>query len=174
MIRLIPFAPPHFPVLAGWFANAAELVQWGGPGLGFPLDDAAMAAMLAEAAAVPPLRRCWMAEAAGAIVGHAQLAFDRANGNARLARVAIAPEARGRGLAAAMLRPVIDAAFAEAAIARLELNVYCWNVAAIRTYRGLGFVDEGVRRASVRVGDARWDTAIMAMLRPEWEALRAG
>nr|WP_313618177.1 GNAT family protein [Agrobacterium sp.] len=53
----------------------------------------------------------------------------------------------------------------------MELNVYTWNAPAIRTYAKVGFVPEGVRRSSVQVGDERWDTAIMGMLRAEWGAL---
>lgn len=81
----------------------------------------------------------------------------------------MSPAMRGRRLSIPMLRLVLAEAFADAAIERLELNVYSWNVAAIRTYSKLGFVPEGVRRSSVKVDDERWDTAIMGMLRREWD-----
>ena len=35
-------------------------------------------------------------------------------------------------------------------------------------YVKVPIVTEGIRLSSVRVGDARWDTAIMRMLRSEW------
>ena len=38
---------------------------------------------------------------------------------------------------------------------------------AIRTYQRLGFVPEGVRRASAVVVGERWDTAMMSLLRTE-------
>ncbi|MCG8355983.1 MAG: GNAT family N-acetyltransferase, partial [Kiloniellales bacterium] len=94
--------------------------------------------------------------------------LDWRHGTATMARVAIAPSARGRGLAPPMLKLVVDEAFALPDFERVELNVYSFNEPAIRAYASLGFVKEGVRRSSTRVGDERWDTVIMAMLRPEW------
>lgn len=168
MPRLIPFSREHFPVLASWFGSQAEVVQWGGPLVSFPLTVEQLDGMLAEATATPPSRLCWMAARDGAFVGHAQLAFDWRNGNASLSRVAVAPSARGGGLAVPMLRLVVAEAFSRSSIQRLELNVYTWNAPAIRTYCRLGFQREGVRRSSARVGEERWDTAIMGLLRHEW------
>jgi RimJ/RimL family protein N-acetyltransferase len=167
-VRLLPFAQAHFEALCRWFPGEADLVQWGGPFVTFPLDFAQLAAMLAESDVEPPTRLCWMAEHAGAVVGHAQLGIDWRNGVALLSRVAIAPNARGMGLAVPMLRLIVGEAFARSAIARVELNVYTWNQPAIRVYERLGFVTEGVRRSSAKVGDQRWDTAIMGLLREEW------
>lgn len=174
MLTLKPFTAQHYATLSGWFGNQMQVVQWGGPGLTYPLDSAQFDSMLEETDGTHPRRRCWMAEDGVANpVGHAQLAYDWENGVARIARVGIAPAMRGRRLSVPMLRLVLAEAFAEAAIERLELNVYSWNVAAIRTYSKLGFVPEGVRRSSVKVGDERWDTAIMGMLRSEWNGQSA-
>ncbi|MCV9999266.1 GNAT family N-acetyltransferase [Pararhizobium sp. YC-54] len=170
MPQLVPFTLEHFTVLSNWFASQADVVQWGGPLLSFPLTDEQLRAMLAEADTVPPDRLSWMAQHDGTFVGHAQLGFDWRNGNALLARVAIAPRARGRGLAGPMLRPVLQEAFARPEIERLELNVYAWNKPAIRCYERLGFKTEGVRRSSTLVSGERWDTAIMGLLRHEWQS----
>lgn len=168
MVHLLPFTPDHFSTLSGWFDSDANVVQWGGPYVHFPLSDEQMTAMLNEGRSDPPARLCWMAQEDGQLVGHVQIAFDWRNGNATLGRVAIAPDARGRGLAVPMLRLALASAFDFDAVERLELNVYAWNRPAIRSYERLGFVTEGVPLSSVRVGDARWDTAIMGMLRSEW------
>ena len=168
MLTLIPFTPDHFATLPGWFGSEADIVQWGGPLLHFPLSDDQMAAMLAEGRSDPPTRLCWMAQDGDQLVGHAQIALDWRNGNATLGRVAIAPDMRGQGLAVPMLHLMLARAFAFDAIERLELHVYAWNHPAIRSYERLGFTTEGVRLSSVRVGTARWDTAIMRMLRSEW------
>lgn len=168
MVKLVPLSEAHFGTLVSWFPAEADLIQWGGPFLTFPLDAHQLEAMLAEARTTPPTRLCWMAGDAGSALGHAQLGFDWRNGVALLSRVAIAPQARGCGLAVPMLRLVLQEAFAASDIARVELNVYTWNQAAIRTYERLGFRIEGVRRSSARVGNERWDTAIMGLLREEW------
>lgn len=166
-IQLHPFAGADFATLAGWFDTEEAAVLWGGPAVRHPVTDPQLAAMLAECAGDPPARRCWSAFADGVLVGHAQFAYDWQAGTARLARIAIAPAARGRGLARPMLRQMIDSAWADPAIVRIELNVYAQNSRAIGLYTALGFATEGVRRRSVRVGDALWDTVMMAMLRDE-------
>lgn len=168
MVQLIPFSAVHFATLASWFTSETDLVQWAGPTLTFPIDKAEFQAMIEQGQGPQPARLCWMAEAKGALVGHVQLAFDWRNGNATLGRVAVAPAARGRGLAQPMVRLALEQAFARPGIERVELNVYPFNRPAIRTYRSLGFAQEGIRRASARVGEARWDTVIMGLLRAEW------
>ena len=82
----------------------------------------------------------------------------------------MAPAARGSGLARPLETRVVEEAFRPPQIFRVELNVYAWNRPEIGSYDGIGFVREGLRRASVRVGDARWDTVIMGLLRHEWTA----
>ena len=170
-LHLIPFTPQHFGVLASWFSNERDVVQWGGPAVSYPLDDRQMQAMVDQGIGIEPARLCWMVAHASVIVGHGQLGLDWRNGVARLGRVAVAPAARGRGVAVPMLRLIVDAAFARDGIERVDLYAYTWNAPAIRTYERLGFKHEGTQRSLVRVGDERWDTAVMAVLREEWSAI---
>ncbi|MEI2300918.1 GNAT family N-acetyltransferase [Ensifer sp. MJa1] len=153
-----------------WFADVGAVVQWGGPGLSFPLKVAHLEAMLAETETAEPARWMFAGLASSKLAGHAQVALDWQNGVGRLSRVAINSQVRGRGLAKPFLREVVDRFFTNPAFERLELNVYTFNEAAIRTYHNLGFREEGVRRSSVKVGDTRWDTAIYGLLRSEWAA----
>ncbi|WP_246856709.1 GNAT family N-acetyltransferase [Brenneria corticis] len=168
-LRLIPFTEQHFSVLADWFCNEKEVVQWGGTALYYPLNEAQFNAMLIETKTIPPNRLCWMLEDhAGELCGHCQLDFDWRNGTARIGRVVISPQRQGRGLAAPMIRQVLEKAFSYADIERTELNVYAWNKKAIKIYTHVGFITEGIRRSSAKVGNERWDTEIMSILRDEW------
>jgi RimJ/RimL family protein N-acetyltransferase len=168
-MELKPFTQEHFSELASWFPTEAALIQWGGPKLTYPLDDAQMNAMLDETRSNPPIKQCWMALFKNSLMGHAQLAFDWKNGNATLGRVAIAPAFHGQKLAAPMLNLVMAEAFRYPQLMRLELNVYSFNHAAIHTYIRLGFLVEGTRKSSVAVGNERWDTIMMAILRSEYK-----
>lgn len=168
MLTLRPFSTRDYPLLASWFHSLADVVQWGGSHLSFPLTPADLDAMQREGQAQPPSRRCWMACRDGVPIGHAQLAYEWHDGNARLGRVAIAPDARGQGLARPMVALMVAEAFATPGIERLELNVYMFNTPAIRTYEALGFTLEGVRRSATRAGKERWDTGMMGLLRSEW------
>ncbi len=166
-MELRAFTAADEAALLGWFPDEAALVQWGGPDMRFPLDRAQLVAMRQEAEGDPSARWLLSGVEDGALAGHVQVPFDWRHGVARLSRVAISPAFRGRRLAEPFLASVVARVFAETGIERLELNVYTFNEAAIRTYRALGFVEEGVRRSSVRIGEARWDTAIFGLLRRE-------
>ncbi len=127
-----------------------------------------MQVMLDEGLSDPPRRLCWMAEHDNQYTGHVQLGFDWRNFNARLGRVAINPAFRRQGLAVPMLQLAMEQAFSYPQIVRLELSVYTFNTPAIKTYNKLGFVHEGTQRSNTRVGDERWDSATMAMLRKDF------
>lgn len=173
-LRFIPFAEHHISILTGWVFNEKEVVQWGGPDLTYPLGEAQFISIMAETRATPPGRLCWMVEnSVGELFGHVQLVLDGKNGVAKVCRVIISPQMRGNGLAAPMVRMVLEKAFSYPGIERAELNVYTWNKAAVRVYSHIGFICEGVRRSSVKVGSERWDTAIMGILRDEWVAASA-
>ena len=132
------------------------------------MDAAQLEQSLEESTRRPPARLIWAGELETSVIAHASVALDWRHGVARLGRVCIAPAYRGRGLAVPFLSQIRDSVFGIVDFERLELNVYTFNDAAIRTYRRLGFIEEGVRRSSVRVGQARWDTAIYGLLRSEW------
>lgn len=123
-----------------------------------------------ESTAQPPARHCWMVEnGAGQLIGHLELVLDWGNQVGRLARVIVAPDHRGKGHARSMVKQVLEHAFIQDGMKRIELNVYPQNRAAVTTYRKLGFREEGIRRSSAHVGDQRWDTMIMGLLIHEWE-----
>lgn len=76
------------------------------------------------------------------------------------------PARRGRGHGGDALRAVLDYAFRDLGLERVELDVLTENEAAVRLYRRVGFQDEGVRRRYFYVdGDFR-DVLSMAALRP--------
>lgn len=102
------------------------------------------------------------------LFGHAQLAVDWNDGVARLARIAIAPELRGKGIAHDMLALVLTEAFAHPQIERVELNVFSWNERPSRRTRAWASRTKE-QPSSVKVGAERWDTAMMGQLRAEWE-----
>jgi RimJ/RimL family protein N-acetyltransferase len=171
MISLVPFSSDDIEMLLTWFSTEADLVQWAGATLVFPLDRRQLEDILGETQALPQQRKAWMATTDdGRIVGHVQLVTDRRNGIGRVARVGIAPAERGHGYGIQMVRSVVDEAFSDPNIERVELNVFSFNTAALRAYEKLGFVREGLRRSSARVGSERWDTVIMGLLRSDFAA----
>lgn len=75
----------------------------------------------------------------------------------------IVPEYRGRGIGARLLSAAIDKARAKDML-RIELSVNTDNEPAIRLYRKLGFVEEGIARKAKAIEGAYLDTMNMALL----------
>ena len=164
-LALEPFAPRHYATLSSWFTTEREVVQWGGPAVRHPLDAEQLHKMLPDTGAHPS-QLAWMALTDDACVGHAQvISLDPDAGVARLARIVIAPEHRGRRLAVPMLRLVIAEVFATPSIARVDLGVYIWNVGAITIYRRLGFETGVITRAATTIGSEQWDVQEMSLAR---------
>ncbi len=81
------------------------------------------------------------------------------------------PAYRGKGYGADALRVLLNYAFSELNLYRVELTVMAYNTAAIAAYERVGFVREGVKRGAVLRYGQRHDLVCYAILRPEWEAL---
>jgi putative acetyltransferase len=102
----------------------------------------------------------------GAIVGSAGL--DRYRGrrvHAAGIGMGIHDEHQGRGIGAALLRELVDAADNWLGIKRLELTVFADNVPAIRLYEKFGFEREGVMRAFAFRAGSYHDAIGMARIR---------
>jgi len=164
-ITVQPARREDLQVLPGWFSTEAELIQWGGPQLSFPLDAPQLAAMWAEYSDTPPRRLIWSGHGAGTgIVAHAQAVLNWPERTARLARIGLAPALRGQGLAQDFLAAVIAQLAELEDFTRLELNVYSFNQPAIRLYERLGFTTEDIAPATAAAAKHGWE--VMRMARP--------
>lgn len=81
---------------------------------------------------------------------------------------------RGRGYAAEALRLVLDFAFRELNLHRVQLTVFSYNVPAITLYERLGFQREGAYREFLHRDGQRLDMYLYGLLRHEWEARDRG
>ncbi|OON41699.1 hypothetical protein BTJ39_00590 [Izhakiella australiensis] len=170
------FSETDLPAFNRWFTHADEALQFGGPELAFPFSEAFLHSLTNGDSMSPEGAPdiTFAGRVQGELVGSAQLHFHRNQRMAVLARVVINPAWRGKGMAWPLLKPVVDFFFADINMQRLELSVYSFNSAAIRTYKKLGFVYEGIRRANVQASDGqRWDTLIYGMLREDYLKMRA-
>jgi diamine N-acetyltransferase len=76
---------------------------------------------------------------------------------------------RGRGLGREALRLVVDRAFRELGAHRVWLDVLPHNERALRAYRDVGFVHEGVMREAQLANGVYESLAIMSILEHEWD-----
>jgi len=95
--------------------------------------------------------------AAGRLVGAAGLNFERrtrTRHKATLFGMFVHPDFRGRGIAGALVRAVLDQARATPGIAVVQLTVTDTNEAALRLYERCGFRAFGTEPLAVRIGTA--------------------
>jgi ribosomal protein S18 acetylase RimI-like enzyme len=73
----------------------------------------------------------------------------------------VRPEARGTGLAAALVQHVV--AHARALVEQVCLTVVASNVAARRLYSAAGFEEYGLERRGLKVGSEYYDQVLMVL-----------
>jgi RimJ/RimL family protein N-acetyltransferase len=73
----------------------------------------------------------------------------------------VRPEARGTGLAAALVRRVVE--HARTVVEELCLTVVTSNAAACRLYSAAGFKPYGLERRALKVGGEYYDEVLMAL-----------
>ncbi|WP_221350672.1 GNAT family N-acetyltransferase [Streptomyces beigongshangae] len=144
-MQLLPFGTDHAATVAGWPVSAAEAVMWCGL-REFPVAEETVAAWQHA----PDVAARVLSDG-GRVLGYGELWFDAEGDEVELARIVVAPGARGKGLGRELVRALV----AEARLSGLSdvfVRVHPGNAVALRCYRGAGF--ETVAAASAREWNA--------------------
>jgi RimJ/RimL family protein N-acetyltransferase len=80
------------------------------------------------------------------------------------------PTQRGKGFGTEAVSLLLDYAFNELNLHRIQLTVFAYNQAAIHMYEKLGFTREGSYREFVERDGQRYDMLLYGMLAREWRA----
>ena len=86
--------------------------------------------------------------------------------------VAIAAEHQRKGYASEAVELLLAYMFAEQRLHKCEVEVYAFNEASLRLFRGLGFTEEGRLREHAYLGGAYQDLVMLGMTAPEFWAAR--
>ena len=157
--------------MLGWIEGEEQMVLWSGKRFRYPLDREQLRGYRIDAARPGSGRRVYAVEADGDVVGHVELAgLDHVRGSGVLARVLVAPAARGRGIGEAMVRAALRTAFGELRVELLLLRVYAHNQAALELYRRLGFRRLSLEPELVPVAGRRWEVWTMQLSLEAWRA----
>lgn len=87
-------------------------------------------------------------------------------------RIAVVYPSHGFGKT--FLNLILDSVFGETQAFRLSLGLFPENLRARRAYESVGFKAEGISRGSAYFQGVNRDELVMAILRPDWRALREG
>ncbi|BCG59493.1 GNAT family N-acetyltransferase [Paenibacillus sp. URB8-2] len=171
-VRLQYFDESDFDCLRRWSVSPEFLKQWAGPSLHFPVQDEELRKYIAGSnrpAESELMVYSAVHVATGAVIGHISLAgIDRDNGSARIGRVVLDPEYRGKGLSRRMMGEAMRIGFEGLELHRLALGVFDFNTSAIRAYEALGFRREGEQLEAARFGERYVNLIDMAMLDRQW------
>ncbi|WAU83492.1 GNAT family N-acetyltransferase [Streptomyces sp. Qhu-G9] len=129
---LRPFGTGHATTVASWPASAAEVVMWCGL-RDFPVAGPTVAAWQHE----PDVTAHVLVEGEQ-LVGYGELWFDAEEDEVELARIIVAPGARGRGLGRVLVRGLLAEA-RHSGLSEVFVRVHPDNAGALRCYRGAGF-----------------------------------
>jgi RimJ/RimL family protein N-acetyltransferase len=173
MLELIPFTEDDIDRLLGWITSEEEHFLWTASARR-PSARADFQKLMRDSAERGD-RQFFKAidRDSGNVIGHLELgAIDLHNRSTRIGRVLLAPEARGRGLGAALMRAGLAKAFGEMGMHRVDLWVFESNRGAIACYERVGFRHEGVVREAFKAGDGEyWSFLLMSLLESEWSAM---
>ncbi|MFD9607547.1 GNAT family N-acetyltransferase [Streptomyces sp. NPDC059970] len=107
----------------------------------------------------------------GTPIGHIALVDqDIADGTAEV-HLLLDSHYRGQGYGTDALDALVDLAFGELPMHRVQAVTHTANTAALTVLAKAGFVQEGVRRSACLHRGRRYDLAVLSLLRDEWEAL---
>ena len=170
--RIADLEPWHAEELAGMMrAHGADFYDWL-PWEGFEQVEAARGFLEGFARSRGETgRRIFGIWVDGELVG--ATLFPSFNARSRTAEVGVllAGVARGRGIVTRTVAAMLDWAFAERGVHRVEWKCAPGNEPSRRMARRLGFTHEGTLREAFPVREERQDLEVWALLAPEWHGL---
>jgi len=163
MIELLPFTNSDFTTFKSWIKNEKELYQFAGPIFNFPLTDTQLNSYLKRTDLIPYKV---VLKSTGKSIGHCELNFE--NGNKRLSRILIGDESlRGQKIGKRIVIKMIELFFQDNTIKTIDLNVFDWNIAAIKCYESVGFKINQAYKSQSKVDGKVWKKLNMYLDREE-------
>ncbi len=153
MIKLTAFTTADFDKLIGWIDNPALLVTIAGNVFTYPLTHLQLESYLAihdsHAFNIED-------ETNENIIGHAELLLSGSD-MYKIDKLIIGDSSnRGKGIGQQTIKALLDYAFDILKASVVELNVFDWNIAAIKCYEKCGFAITPGKQIFFKVDDRNW------------------
>lgn len=158
------FTEENYQELISWIDSPEILLQFAGPKYIFPLTEEQLREDLAD-----PFRFAFTVciENSQEIIGHAQLYVKPQS--ISLGRIILkSEEYRGKGLGRLLVNELLSFGFSNFEKQMAELNVYDWNLSAIKCYESVGFKFRTEGKSEVQIGNKTWVSRNMILYREDF------
>ena len=168
MIIIEEFTEKDFKNLITWIDSKEELMQFAGPQLKFPLTNE----QLQETLTNKNVFAFKIVEnSKNSPIGHAEI-FIKDNSFA-LARILIGDKKmRGKGLGKIIVDKLLEFGFNNFDKNTAELNVFDWNVSAIKCYEKVGFEVNPNLKFERKINDETWIAINMRIDKNKWQEIK--
>lgn len=157
MIELKPFKIDDWKYIKKWTSSESELIQFAGAIFSFPVDRKQIRSYLSDSN-----RTVFKIEnESKQSIGIAEISIVKEN-VAKLARILIGEKSmRGKGIGTELINKLTKYGFNILKKEKIILNVYSWNIGAIKCYEKVGFSQTDKPIKFVKVGNEEWETIEM-------------
>lgn len=164
MIDFLPFTHRDFDTLNGWIKNKEELFQFAGPLFNYPLTNDQLLNYI-NCDDKKPFKVVLIETKE--TIGHCELNYE--NGNHRLSRILIGKEEhRSKKLGELIVRKMANLLFLDQKVNCIDLNVFDWNVRAIKCYEKVGFKINPEKTDHLMVYGVSWTRLNMQLNRKDY------
>ncbi|MFH6961292.1 GNAT family N-acetyltransferase [Flavobacterium plurextorum] len=165
MIRLEKFDKEFYPELINSIKNAKELMEFGGPEFTFPLTEEQIDKTLSDKNRIA-FRVVNTSN--DTTIGHSEIYFK--DDSAKLGRILIIDEnQRGRGVGEQMVLLLLKFIFENRKERHIELNVFDFNIGAIKCYEKVGFNINPDKKLIREVEGETWTALNMVLNLKIWK-----
>lgn len=168
MIQLERFAKDDFSSLISWVDSEETLVQFAGTIFSFPLTNQQLETYIKDRK-----RNAYKVVNTGnnATIGHAEI-YTSDDRIARLCRILIGNNKfRGIGIGGKIVNRLLEMSFNNPGAISTSLNVFDWNIPAIKCYEKAGFIlTKNHSRKTIVKGEV-WTKINMLINKMAWEKL---
>jgi RimJ/RimL family protein N-acetyltransferase len=168
MLRLETFDKESYEDLISWIGSEEQLMQFAGPAFTFPLTKEQLEISLSDKNRFAfKVINC----KTNIAIGHSEIYLtDR---SAYLGRILIGDkEQRGKGLGQQIVNLLLDFVFSKLDKIKVELNVFDWNVEAIKCYEKVGFVINPNKKNERQIKNEIWTAINMTIDKSKWQQLQ--
>jgi RimJ/RimL family protein N-acetyltransferase len=165
MVKIEKFGYEDFDRLISWVESLEDLIQFSGSLFQFPLTRQQLDGYIAVSNRLT-YRVIYIPT--NNVIGHGEISILNES-TCLLCRLLIGEKSlRGQGLGQEMVKLLLGVAFNELGAIKVELNVYDWNLPAIRCYEKEGFLIIPDKIYKIEVNGQIWTALNMTVEKSNW------